>query len=139
MRGLMLVACLAVAAPAGAEECKVDEAVVSAQFKEALGRLSEYQSYAHLCSGAIGSSPAQAGITMIRGFLYRSGYSERDAVIGADDVDKAAQKQVIDADMKVKLSEQSTAAATRCLEAMNEARELYEVAQAKMLKAGCAP
>lgn len=141
MRTYLMIASLAIAAPAAAE-CTPDLPKAAEHFNEAFKALFEYQSVAHVCAPSIGEAHAQSGVMEIQAFLMRGGIAKNDAIIQADDADKSAAeraKKSSFADRMAQINAKAFEISAACLEDMNEHHRRYEVEQAKMLKAGCIP
>ena len=142
MRTYLMIAALAIAPPAVAEECKFDEAGVKSHFTEAFRALFDYQTYAYVCAPSIGGAHADTAAMEFRLFLAKSGRTKNDAIIEADEVDKAAKARAAKSDLQSMakgLDPNSVDVMNLCLETMNTLHRTHEVELAKMIKAGCLP
>lgn len=140
MRTYLMVVSLAMATPAAAEECKFDEAGVKGHFTEAYRALFDYQTYAYICAPSIGGAHAETAAMEFRLFLAKSGRTKNDAIIEADEVDKAAKARAAKSDLQSMakgLDPTSIDVMNLCLETMNTLHRAHEVEQAKMMKSAC--
>lgn len=146
MGHLFRVACFlslsfAFSQPARSQNCTPDKETANRHLVEAHTALFDYLSFAHLCAPIIGETFVTSGISKAEAFLAGLGIGRNDAIILAEETNQKAiaSSGKYDLPAIAKQTGNEATISTMCIDQLNNAMHLYDVAQAKMARAECAP